>query len=170
MSAREAIFANVRRSLGVTGREATREFEVRCRLAEAPTGIVPKRGQGDLWNRVETFSAEAASVQATVSEVDNLADVPAEVARFLRDNNCPASLRMGADERLSAMPWSATALEILHGASDGHDTSAVSIAFAGIAEIGHARPRFGARQPDHAQLPARQSHCRASQGRRRRGL
>lgn len=136
MSARAAVFAGIRRSLGVTGAEAPRAFEVRTRLTEAPAGIVPRRGQGSLDERVETFKAEAARVQATVSEVPALADVPGEVARFLRDNNCPASLRMGADERLSAMPWSATALEILHGASDGHDANAVSMAFAGIAESG----------------------------------
>jgi L-lactate dehydrogenase complex protein LldG len=136
MSAREAIFANIRRSLGVTGTEAPRLFEVRSRLAEAPAGVVPRRGQGDLGARIETFKAEAARVQATVSEVESLADAPAEVARFLRDNNCPASVRMGADERLSAMPWSATALDILRGASDGDDATAVSMAFAGIAETG----------------------------------
>ena len=136
MSAREAIFAGIRRSLGVTGAEAPRSFEVRGRLAEAPAGVVPRRGQGDLGQRVETFTAEAARVQATVFEIATLAEVPAEVARFLRDNNCPASLRMGADERLSAMPWRETALEILHGASDGHDANAVSMAFAGIAESG----------------------------------
>jgi L-lactate dehydrogenase complex protein LldG len=136
MSAREAIFASIRRSLGVTGAEAPRLFEAQSRLTEAPAGIVPKRGQGDLGARIETFKAEAARVQSTVSEVETLAEAPAEVARFLRDNNCPASLRMGADERLSAMPWSATALEIVRGASDGHDANAVSMAFAGIAESG----------------------------------
>jgi L-lactate dehydrogenase complex protein LldG len=136
MSAREAIFASIRRSLGVTGAEAPRSFEVQSRLTEAPAGVVPQRGQGDLGQRVETFKAEAARVQATVSEVETLAEVPAEVARFLRVNNCPACLRMGADERLSAMPWSATTLEILCGASDGHDANAVSMAFAGVAESG----------------------------------
>ncbi len=136
MSAREAIFASIRRSLGVTGAEAPRLLEVRGRLADAPAGVVPQRGQGDLVTRVETFKTEAARVQATVSEVETLAEAPAEVARFLRDNNCPATLRMGGDARLSAMPWGASALEILRGASDGHDASAISMAFAGIAETG----------------------------------
>lgn len=136
MNSREAIFASLRRSLGVTGAEAPRLFEVRNRLTEAPPGVVPRRGQGDLDARVETFKAEASRVQATIAEVDSLAGAPVEIARFLRDNNSPASLRMGADERLQAMPWDATSLEILHGASDGHDASAVSMAFAGIAETG----------------------------------
>ena len=47
VSARDAILANVRRSLGVTGAEEPRRFEVETRLAKAPVGIVPERGQGE---------------------------------------------------------------------------------------------------------------------------
>ena len=54
MSAREAIFANIRRSLGVTGAEAPRRFEVETRLTNAPAGVVPQRGQGDVETRVAT--------------------------------------------------------------------------------------------------------------------
>ena len=66
----------------------------------------------------------------------SLAEVPAEVARFLRDNNCPASLRMGADERLSR-----DALERDVAGNPARPVgrsrrSAVSMAFAGIAETG----------------------------------
>ena len=136
MKAREAVFANIRRSLGVGSDEAPRRFEVEARLAQAPAGIVPERGQGDVKMRVITFRAEAERAQATVVEIPTLAEVPAEVARFLRNNNCPASLRMGDDPRLAGLPWSATPLEILHGASDGHDPNALSFAFAGIAETG----------------------------------
>ena len=136
MNAREAIFAGIRRALGVTGAEDTRRFEIESRLAKAPAGVAPQRGQGNAEARVETFKAEAVRVQATLAEVKTLAEVPAEVARFLRDNNCPAALRMGADEPLNEMPWSATSLEVSRGPSDGHDVNAVSRAFAGIAETG----------------------------------
>ena len=147
MSAREAIFASIRRSLGVTGTEATRRFEVETRLAEAPAGVVPRRGQGDAETRVATFKAEAERAQASLAEVATLTDVPAEAARFLRDNNCPATLRMGADARLTAMPWSETSLEILRGPSEGHDLNAVSAAFAGIAETGTIALVSGADNP-----------------------
>jgi L-lactate dehydrogenase complex protein LldG len=76
-----------------------------------------------------------------------LADVPEEVARFLREINAPASLRMGADERLAAMPWSRTPLEILRGPSDGHDLNALSVAFAAIAETGTVALVSGADNP-----------------------
>jgi L-lactate dehydrogenase complex protein LldG len=136
MSSRGAVFANIRRSLGVTGDEATRQFEVETRLKQAPPGIVPKRGQGDATARLATFKAEAERAQASVTEVAEWGDAPAEIARFLRENNCPATLRMGDDPRLAGMPWSQTALEIQHGPSDGRDVNAVSAAFAGIAETG----------------------------------
>lgn len=136
MSSRDAVLANIRRSLGVTGREAPRRLEVETRLTQAPSGVVPRRGQGDLADRVATFIAEAERAQATVAQVPALSDVPAEAARFLRDANCPATLRMGADPRLAAMPWDATALDIAHGASDGHDLNAVAFAVGAIAEAG----------------------------------
>jgi len=147
VSAREAIVANIRRSLGVTGVEEPRRFEVETRLARAPAGVVPERGQGDAQTRAATFKAEAARAAASLAEVMTLADVPEEVARFLRENNAPASLRMGADERLAAMPWSRTPLEISRGPSDGHDLNALSVAFAAIAETGTVALVSGADNP-----------------------
>lgn len=136
MSARDDILAAVRRSLGVTGEEAPRRAAVAARLDEAPAGIIPRRGQGDKGARAATFKAEAAGAQASLAEVAAAADVPAEVARFLRENNLPASLRTGEDARLAAMPWGATALELSRGPSDGDDANAVSVAFAAVAETG----------------------------------
>ena len=165
MTAREAIFANIRRSLGVTGAEAPRRFEVEARLAKAPAGVVPRRGQGDVETRVATFKAEAERAQASVAYVASLSEVPAEVARFLRDNNCPATLRMGSDERLAAMPWSETSLEILRGPSDGHDLNAVSAAFAGIAETGTLALVSGAETPTTLKKRLRQAADGLRQGR-----
>jgi len=147
LNAREAIFASIRRSLAVSGDEAPRRFEVETRLEEAPPGVVPERGQGDLAARLATFKAEAERAQASLAEVAGWADAPAEIARFLRENNCPATLRMGADPRLAAAPWTETSLEIVHGPSDGGDANAVSAAFAGIAETGTLALVSGADNP-----------------------
>lgn len=136
MNSRTAVLASIRRSLAVTGDEATRQFDVDIRLKQAPAGIVPKRGQGDASAKLATFKAEAERAQASVTEVAEWADAPAEIARFLREGNCPATLRMGDDPRLAGMPWSETALDIQRGPSDGGDLNAVSAAFAGIAETG----------------------------------
>jgi len=136
VSARDEILAAVRRSLGVTGDEAPRRAAAEARLRDAPAGIIPRRGQGDAAARAATFKAEAAGAQASLAEVAAAADVPAEVARYLRENNLPASLRMGEDARLAAMPWGATALELSRGPSDGHDANGLSVAFAAVAETG----------------------------------
>ena len=87
----------------------------RARSPQAPRGVIPARGQGDAAARIATFKAEAARAAATLSEVASPADVPAEIARYLRERNLPATLRMGADPRLAALPWDETALEIAHG-------------------------------------------------------
>ncbi len=136
MNARTDVLANIRRSLGVTGSEGPRRMAVDDRLARAPSGILPARGQVDGAERRALFRRMAEGAQATVTEVSNPGEVPAEIARYLREANLPATLRMGADERLAGMPWSATTLEVATGPSDGRDLNAVSHAFAGVAETG----------------------------------
>lgn len=136
MSARDDIFASVRRSLHVTGAEAPRRAAVADRLANTPSGVIPARGQGDAAARLATFKAEAERSAATVTAIASAGEIPAEIARFLREHNLAATLRIGADPRLADLPWGETTLEIDHGASDGHDLNAASVAFAAIAETG----------------------------------
>ncbi len=136
MEAREGVLASIRRSLGVTGQEAPRRAAVDARLAAAPRGVVPARGQVDLEGRVALFRRQAEGAAATVAIVEHADAVPGEVARFLRDNNLPATLRMGNDTRLRAMPWGETALTTETGPSLGDDPNAVSHALGAIAESG----------------------------------
>ena len=146
-TARDDILSNIRRSLGVTGREAPRRAAVDERLKSAPSGVVPARGQLDGSYRLAMFREQAEAVSATVAQVASAADVPAEIARFLRDNNLPATLRMGDDARLTALEWSATALDISRGPSEGDDLNAVSHAFGGVAETGTLVMISGADNP-----------------------
>jgi L-lactate dehydrogenase complex protein LldG len=147
MSARDEILANIRASLSVNGAEAPRRMAVRERLAQAPAGVVPARGQGDDAVRVATFKFEAERAKASVAEVAQASDVPNEIARYLRDANLPATLRMGGDSRLVAMPWGETALELSHGPSEGHDLNGLSAAFAAVAESGTLALCSGADNP-----------------------
>ncbi|TVR09411.1 MAG: lactate utilization protein [Salinarimonadaceae bacterium] len=134
--AREDVLAGIRRSLGVRGDERTRRTIVEDRLATAPAGVVPQRGQGSGEERVRVFVAQAERALASVTRVADHAGVPAAVAAYLRDANLPAELRMGEDPRLAGMPWGETALATRTGASDGSDLNAVSHAFGGVAETG----------------------------------
>ena len=136
MNARDEVFASIRRSLGVTGREAPRRLAAETRLAQAPRGVVPARGQVDRDARIALMEDRATAAHATVAVLDRMDEVPAEVARFLRDTNAPATIRMGDDPELSALPWAGTALTVASGRSHGDDLNAVSRAFGAVAESG----------------------------------
>ena len=126
----------MRRSLGVTGQEQPRREAVTERIAKAPRGIVPERGQLQGAALLALFEDQAKATLATIDRVKGRDAVPEAIAEFLRRTNLPARLRMGADARLAAMPWDRTALELSHGKSDGGDLVAVNHAFAGVAETG----------------------------------
>ena len=152
MSARDEILASVRRSLGVNGAEGPRKSAVQSRLSGAPRGVVPARGQLDPKERVGLFKKMAENAFASVAIVQSASDVPGEAARWLRDNNLPATLRMGEDKRLAGMPWDATALDMAKGKSDGRDLNAVSHAFAAVAESGTLIMTSGAENPSTLNL------------------
>jgi L-lactate dehydrogenase complex protein LldG len=136
MSARDEMLAGIRRSLGVTGKEATRRQIVHDRIERTPKGTIPARGQVSGEERLAVFRTQAELALATVTEVSSAADVPQAVAEYLRNHNLPAALRMGQDARLNGMPWADTSLDISTGRSDGTDLNAVSHAFGGVAESG----------------------------------
>ncbi len=147
MSAREDIFANIRRSLGVTGNETTRRGAVAQRLEQTPRGPIPSRGQGSPAARLATFIGEATRVSATVVVLDTAQAVPEEIVRFLREANLPLTLKHGEDARLSALDWQAAGLEVATGRSDGADLNAVTHAFGGVAETGSLVLLSGADNP-----------------------
>ncbi|MDJ0930136.1 lactate utilization protein [Breoghania sp.] len=100
-------------------------------------GLIPARGQVPEAERAALFARMVESVQASVERVESLEDAPQAVARQLSGRNLPASVRIGADEALTGMPWEdAPALEIHNGPSDGTDEAALSHALGGIAETG----------------------------------
>ncbi|RYB07055.1 LutC/YkgG family protein [Lichenibacterium ramalinae] len=134
--ARDTVLGTIRRSLGVTGREAPRRDAVEGRIAAARPGVIPARGQLPEPARVALFCEKAEASAATVARVASAAEVPGEVARFLRDNNLPATLRRGADPDLAAMPWGGTTIDVTAGPSDGSDINGLSRAFAAVAESG----------------------------------
>ncbi|HEV2560168.1 MAG TPA: lactate utilization protein [Microvirga sp.] len=147
MSARDDIFANIRRSLGVKGSETIRRQLVTDRLERSPRGVVPSRGQVQGEERVALFKTQAEAALATVTEVTSPGEVPQAIAEYLRNHNLPATIRMGEDPRLAAMPWDETALEVSRGRSEGGDLNAVSHAFGGVAETGSLVMVSGADNP-----------------------
>lgn len=136
MDARADILTAIRRALGATGAEAPRRRAVEDRLAQAPRGLVPARGQLDAAGHKTLFRAEAERVFATVAELPTAHDVPGEAAAYLHSHNLPLTLRMGGDPFLVTLPWEAAGLTISQGASTGDDPVGVSHAFGAVAETG----------------------------------
>jgi L-lactate dehydrogenase complex protein LldG len=145
---RELVLATMRRSLGVTGAEATRRSEVAARLAGHPPGVVPERAQLPPAERLDLFARMVKAAAGTVERVTDPGGIATAVAAFLRAHNLALAIRHGDDPLLSSTPWErAGTLEIRHGASDGHDLAAVSHAFAAVAETGTLVLTSGADNP-----------------------
>jgi L-lactate dehydrogenase complex protein LldG len=137
MSARDLIFGSIRRSLGVSGKEATRRKTVDDRLAQHPDGLIPACGQLAPKERLALFRAMVEAANGSVEEIADAGDVPSAIAALLRTHNLPMAVRRGADPRLAALPWErARTLEVAVGPTDGKDLAAVSHAFGAVAESG----------------------------------
>lgn len=136
MSARADILSNIRRSLGVNGSEAPRRTAVEQRISTAPRGLKVARSDLPRDGQIALFKQQAEGALATLTELDSYEAVPAAVADYLRSNNLPAALRIGQDPRLQGLDWRATAIDLLHGPSDGQDMAGLNHAFAGVAETG----------------------------------
>ncbi len=148
MSARDQILGAIRRSLGVTGNEAPRRKEVADRIAGHPRGVIPARGQGAPQERLDLFVRMVELAAGSVARVNDLADVPVEVAAFLRRNNLPMAARRGTDPLLAGLPWErAGTLDIGKAATEANALSSVSHAFAGAAETGTLVLTSGADNP-----------------------
>src|SRR5947207_13799489 len=137
MTARDTILASIRRSLGVSGREAPRRKAVADRLREHPVGVVPARGKLAPKARAELFRVMVEAAAGSIEEVPRAADVPGALAAFLRSHNLPMAVRRGEDPRLKAMPWQREhTLEVNEGPSNGGDVAAVSHAVGAVAASG----------------------------------
>jgi L-lactate dehydrogenase complex protein LldG len=137
MSGREAVLGKIRRALAVSGSQADRKAAVDGRLAGPAANLIPERGQLEGAARIDLFCKMAEAVQAGVTRVASADDVPAAIAGFLRQNNLPAEIRLGEDERLAALRWEKEPnLARKSGPSDGRDLVSVSHALGGVAETG----------------------------------
>jgi L-lactate dehydrogenase complex protein LldG len=135
-NARARIMARIKRATP-KGDEAVRISAVEERLQHPQHNLVPERGVGDEAHRIAVFTRMMETVGGTVEVLDDVNDVPASVAAYLRNTNRPAQIRRGADERLAVLPWHrAQTLEVKEGRAEDADTASLTHAFAGVAESG----------------------------------
>ncbi len=149
MSAREDILSGVRRALrrGPPSDEAAAALSER--IAAHSRNLVPARANGlDRRGRVDLFVAMAEEVQTTVARVADMADVPAEVARYLAAENLPAELVMAPDPALDAIPWhERPLLAIRRGRAEAGDAVSLTPCLAAVAETGTLMLVSGATSP-----------------------
>jgi L-lactate dehydrogenase complex protein LldG len=81
-------------------------------------------------------------------EITSTAELPGAIAGYLRSHNQPLRVRMGADARLSAVPWSREpSLSVDRGSAMASDTASVTHALAAVAETGTALIASGPDNP-----------------------
>ena len=137
MSARDQVFASIRRALGVTGDEEPRRKAVEDRLRDHPRGVIPQRGQLGAAERVALFISKVEAVAGTTQRIASTDELPAVVADYLRAHKLPLMVKRGADPMLAAAPWEREpALAVTVGATGGGDLVALSHAFGAATETG----------------------------------
>ena len=150
VNSRSLILATIRRSLGVTGTEAPRRFEVAARLAGHPAGVVPARGRLPAAARLDLFARMVVGAAGSAERVDNPAAIPAAVAAFLRGHNLAApTCGTGDDPRLAALAWGTCARGQPRRVRRQRSRRGVSCLRGGRRNR-HGRADLGRRQSDHA--------------------
>ncbi len=133
MSARENILAGIRRSLKTEANDNARRATVEARISAHARGTIPARAAVQAGEAMIAFVARLKAAGVTVAEAAHLSDVPKLAADYLRWQNLPARLRMGADPDLTGLTWD---IEVLTGRAEGSDEVSISKAYAGVAETG----------------------------------
>ena len=148
MTPREAILGKIRNQISGDTDDTRRRTAVANRLANAPKGVIPKRGQLNARQQLALFCERAEAVQTTTNIVKSYDDVAEAVSEYLRGRNLPQTVRMGVDERLEDADWSKVPnLTRDIGPTDGSDLVGLSHATTGVAETGTLLLTSGAANP-----------------------
>ena len=137
MSARDSILGRVRRATGGGDPAA-----VAARTGQpAP---VPAQGRTEAEARIEQFIAKAKAVDATVSRLASIDDLPKALAEELRARNLPAAIRTGT-EPLFERDWGG--IERSVGPGRIEEPATLSRAQLAMAETGTMLLASGAENP-----------------------
>lgn len=141
MSARDeakgVVLGRIRAALDVTPNDGVRRTAVAERLERHPRGTIPARAQRSGEDCVALLTDMLTKQGADVSRVATPKDAVGAVATYLRSHALPASLRMGADPLLGALPWDAEPdIERRFGRAEPSDQVSLSRALAAAAETG----------------------------------
>lgn len=135
-AARAQILGGIRDTLRRADETAAAQA-VDARLARHPRNTIPARTARPRPEVVDLFVTMVRDVAATVDRVERLEDAPRRIAEWLASHNLPATVKVSLDPALDALPWaSVPTVEAVRGGATPDDLTAVTGAFAGIAETG----------------------------------
>ncbi len=141
MTARDRILARVRRATGGGDRVAV---AVRLGHQQAQAAPVPAEAQAQGEARITQFIEKAVAVDATVSRLASLDDLPAALADELRNRNLPAAIRIGTDAAFER-DWGT--IERTTGPGRLDEPATLSRAHLAMAETGTLVLASGAHNP-----------------------
>jgi L-lactate dehydrogenase complex protein LldG len=149
VNAREAILAEIRRSLKRGPLDSASQAKLRSQVAAHRRNLIPARAAAlDHAARIDLFVEMAEAVQATVARVASPAAVPEAVVRYLAGENLPAELVMAPGPSLDDIPWETRPLlHIRRGRAEATDAVSLTPCFAAIAETGTLMLTSGAGTP-----------------------
>jgi len=145
---RARIMGALRQGLGRGELSAERKVELKARLDSPKTNLVPARGNKSQDARITLFVEMAKAVQASVTRVPGVTDVPGAVTDYLAENNLPSDIVMAPDENLDAYPWAERPLlNIRRDKASDADQVSVTTAEMGFSETGTLMLTSGATRP-----------------------
>jgi L-lactate dehydrogenase complex protein LldG len=131
MSVRNNILARIREANGRDGVVgASERATIAARLASHERGPLPTME----WEAVPRFKQRCVAMMSTVGEASSLADVPAAVASYLRQNNLPTTGACWPE--FAALDWAGAGLAVEGRPSHGDDKLGITGVFCALAENG----------------------------------
>jgi L-lactate dehydrogenase complex protein LldG len=130
MSARDTILGNIRAALGRGALNESESEAMRVKLREHPRGPMPTMD----WEPVARFRERALGLSSTVDEIGSLSELPAAVARYLRENSL--LLAGSCWPQFAGLDWAGQGLVMQPRAANGDDKVGLTGVFCAVAETG----------------------------------
>ncbi|MCP4387576.1 MAG: lactate utilization protein C [Gammaproteobacteria bacterium] len=130
-AAREQVLARIRTALGRGELGKAQLAELRERIAQHPRQIEPAFSESPQ----RRFQQKLEAAEASFVALDTLAEVAAEVERYLDASAAPKRLVTSGDELLRALEWPES-IELRPWSAKGDDKVTLTVAHCGIAETG----------------------------------
>lgn len=147
MSARDNILARIRSRQGKPAAATAAERETVARHIAAHPQSPRPQVDADI---VARFRNRALSLATTLDEVAAVAEIPAAVARYLRDQALPPAAVCWPE--FAALDWNTQGLQVAARAARGDDLTGLTGAFCAIAETGTLMMLSGPQTPPAASL------------------